>query len=62
MIEIISCSLVRLRKYSLTNEKWFFLFFMCNLGAYSGASLLKFPPSLQAISWLAQDTTSTSIS
>jgi hypothetical protein len=42
--------LVRLRKYSLTNEKWFFLFFMCNLGAYSGASLLKFPPSSQAIS------------
>ncbi|CAL1169285.1 unnamed protein product [Cladocopium goreaui] len=25
-----------LPKYSLTNEKWFFLFFMCNLGAYSG--------------------------
>ena len=28
---------VSLRKYSLTNQKWFFLFFMCNLGAYSGA-------------------------
>eukprot|EP00434_Breviolum_minutum_P029796 symbB.v1.2.026344.t1/scaffold2624.1/size74584/6 len=26
-----------LPKYSLTNQKWFFLFFMCNLGAYSGA-------------------------
>eukprot|EP00438_Fugacium_kawagutii_P003013 Skav233492 [mRNA] locus=scaffold1310:202311:203625:+ [translate_table: standard] len=25
-----------LPKYSLTNDKWFFLFFMCNLGAYSG--------------------------
>eukprot|EP00435_Cladocopium_sp_Y103_P048879 s1756_g14.t1 len=32
-----------LPKYSLTNQKWFFLFFMCNLGAYSGASLPKFP-------------------
>lgn len=25
-----------LPKYSLTNQKWCFLFFMCNLGAYSG--------------------------
>ena len=31
---------VSLRKYSLTNQKWFFLFFMCNLGAYSGARWL----------------------
>ena len=49
MIQIFWCWTFRLRKYSLTNEKWFFLFFMCNFGAYSGASLLKFPPS-QAIS------------
>ncbi|CAK9046752.1 unnamed protein product [Durusdinium trenchii] len=27
---------VMLPKYSLTNQKWFFLFFICNLGAYSG--------------------------
>ena len=49
MIQTFWCWILRLRKYSLTNEKWFFLFFMCNFGAYSGASLLKFPPS-QAIS------------
>lgn len=23
-------------KYSLSNPKWFFLFFVCNLGAYAG--------------------------